>query len=328
MTLAKLAELVGVSVSTVSKAFSGSHEISEETRERIYSVAKKEGCYDKYYKGKRKRPLVALIYPESESEYYAREIGIFEKEIFKRGADTLVAFAHFDPERVESFFRELAYNTGVDGIIVRDCLRKLRNPDGIPLAVIGSKAANVEYANRFTVDFESAIRDLVGTLKDFGHNRIGFIGDALTNLKLSAFKSAMRYHGLPIHEKFIAVSKKRFAEAGEEGMKAILRSDTKTTVVLCGYDNIAYGAMSCVTSMGISVPTDMSFVGIDDLTINNYSPTGLTSLRVCVSDFTEKIIESLFRRIEGKSVASCSVEKIPITLVIRDTLAKIDSDGK
>ena len=44
MTLKKLAEITGTSVGTVSKAFSGSPEISLETREKIYAVAKENGC--------------------------------------------------------------------------------------------------------------------------------------------------------------------------------------------------------------------------------------------------------------------------------------------
>ena len=45
--MARLASLAGVSVSTVSKAFSGSAEISEERREYIFKIAKENGCYDK-----------------------------------------------------------------------------------------------------------------------------------------------------------------------------------------------------------------------------------------------------------------------------------------
>ena len=45
MTLAKVAAVAGVSVSTASKAFSGSREISDETRELVYAAAKKCGCH-------------------------------------------------------------------------------------------------------------------------------------------------------------------------------------------------------------------------------------------------------------------------------------------
>lgn len=43
MTYRKIAELAGVSVSTVSKALSGSSEISAETTEKIRQIAEKYG---------------------------------------------------------------------------------------------------------------------------------------------------------------------------------------------------------------------------------------------------------------------------------------------
>ena len=43
MNIKKLAEITGVSAGTVSKAFSGSKEISEITREKIFAAAKENG---------------------------------------------------------------------------------------------------------------------------------------------------------------------------------------------------------------------------------------------------------------------------------------------
>ena len=87
MTLERIAEQAGTSISTVSKAFSGSREISEYTRERIFAIAKEMGCFEKYCKRTSARPLIALLFPEVESEYYARVIGMLEREIAARGGD-------------------------------------------------------------------------------------------------------------------------------------------------------------------------------------------------------------------------------------------------
>ena len=50
MTMRELAALANVSVSTVSKAFHDAEDVSEETKVHIFEVAKKYGCFGKYYK--------------------------------------------------------------------------------------------------------------------------------------------------------------------------------------------------------------------------------------------------------------------------------------
>ena len=49
ITLSKLASLAHVSVSTASKAFSMSSEVSEQTREHIFRVAREQGCFKKIF---------------------------------------------------------------------------------------------------------------------------------------------------------------------------------------------------------------------------------------------------------------------------------------
>ena len=53
MTYKKIAQAANVSLSTVSKALSGSKEISDELRQNIIQIAKEMG----YFEGKRKRKI-------------------------------------------------------------------------------------------------------------------------------------------------------------------------------------------------------------------------------------------------------------------------------
>ena len=85
MTLKKIADAANVSVSTVSKAFSWSNEISEGKRQYIFEIAKREGCYDKYCKPEFVKKVIAVICPEVMGGYYTHQITLFEKEIKKRG---------------------------------------------------------------------------------------------------------------------------------------------------------------------------------------------------------------------------------------------------
>lgn len=61
LTLSKLAKLSNVSVSTASKAFSMSSEVSDETRQRIFDIANQHGCFKKFFKGKYPHYVVAVI---------------------------------------------------------------------------------------------------------------------------------------------------------------------------------------------------------------------------------------------------------------------------
>lgn len=61
ITLSKIAKLANVSVSTASKAFSGSTEVNEETREMIFDIAKKNECFKRFYNVKYPKLVIAII---------------------------------------------------------------------------------------------------------------------------------------------------------------------------------------------------------------------------------------------------------------------------
>ena len=63
MKIKNLADLAGVSPSTVSKAFSGSHEVSEATRDRIFALAREHGVFEKYDKHRFCKRVIAVHYP-------------------------------------------------------------------------------------------------------------------------------------------------------------------------------------------------------------------------------------------------------------------------
>lgn len=322
MTLTKLAELAGTSVATVSKAFSGSKEIGEKTRERIFDIAKEHGCFDKYYKAPRKRPIIALMPPEPESEYYGREIGLLERTLNAHGADTIIVFTRFDREQEERMFRELAYGMKVDGIILWGTGRLIKNPDELPLIAITGTNELPQNADAVRVDIYGGILNLIKTVKEYGHTEIGFIGESLTASKELDFKKAMRQIGLPIYEKYIASSSERFLRAGEDCMRQLIERGSVPSVIFAAYDQIAYGAMRYAQKCGYRVPDDISFVGIDDISLAPYLDIPLSSLHIDFETGCEKIAELIFKRIENRHYRARSEIGIPVTVNLRESLKR------
>ena len=322
MTLTKIAKIAKTSVSTVSKAFSGSREIPEATRERIYRIAKELGCFDKYYKAPRKRPLLALIIPEIDSECYGTYTGIFEREFRRRGADTIIACTGFESEREAELFRELVYGMKVDGVLLWGSGELIRNPDEIPLIVFG-KSYSYSNADSVTADFYSALLYLMKTVKDYGHTNVGFLGERLTYSKEADFKKAMRKVGLPIHEKYTYSSDKRFAEAGKEGMRTLIERGSLPSVIVTSYDQIAYGAMKYARENGYEIPEDISFVGMDDITAAAYFDVPLSSIHAGYEDICERVCDLVFERMKNRHYRSREVITVPITVNIRASLKSV-----
>ena len=95
MNLKQFAQITGVSISTVSKIFSGSEEISEKTRKLVLDKAKELGIYDKYNKNKYSKKLIAVICPELESEYYTAILSIFNKALLEKDCTMSVSVTGF-----------------------------------------------------------------------------------------------------------------------------------------------------------------------------------------------------------------------------------------
>ena len=323
MTLSKLAERAGVSVSTVSKAFSGADEISEAMRERIFAIAKEEGCFDKYYKAPRTHPMIALLAPEPESIQYSRELGLLERAFSARGVNTVIAFTHFDPEKEAQLFRELVYGMKVDGVVLLGAGKAIKNPDAHPFVVIGSRVATSENADSVIVERDAGFDALAGTLKEYGHKKVGFLGEEKTRGSEALLKDAMRRVGLPIHERFFFTSAHRFETAGEEGMRELIRRDAVPDVIVAAYNEIAHGAIKEARVQGYRIPEDISLVSaVDSPSAAGCPDIPLSSLLIDLEPACEELVSLLLARIKNKHYRARTEIRIPVRMNVCSSLIR------
>ena len=99
MTMAQLAKLAGVSVSTVSKAFKDADDVSADTKQKIFAIAKEYGCYGKFYKSKFHKKIFAIIFPEIESAYYNDYVRRLQGIIEKNDGIVLMSTDNFDDNK-------------------------------------------------------------------------------------------------------------------------------------------------------------------------------------------------------------------------------------
>ena len=320
MNLSNIAKKAGVSVSTVSKAFSGSREIGEQTRQRIFEIARDEGCFDKYNKNPFPKPVIAVICPESESAYYNAILSRLDREISARGGVMAVSFGGFDSTREEELFYYYSAYCRASGIILINTHCSVKNPAFVPTVGIGI-AGETKNVSRIVLEQKKGIEAAVQYLKAGGHREIGFVGEALTVSKMNAFKQAMRRAGLRVDDALICLSSARFERAGIEIAKAWLAQGRVPSAILAAYDNIAVGVIKTLQEGGLRVPLDVSVIGMDDIAIAPYLETPLSSIRTHTEDACCMAVELLMRKIENQYYSEREEIVIPSEFIVRESSA-------
>ena len=320
MTQRELAKLANVSFSTVSKAFNNSDDISEETKNHIFRIAKQYGCYGEFFKGKYHKKIIAIICPEIVSSYYAEFIKYFQMLIERDGDIPIISSDNFDKKTSDELIEYYASYMKVDGIITFGLKSALKKGYTTPIvSVLSNISSSVDTVE---VNFKSAVFDAVKLLDDYGHKKIAFLGEKLTTAKAELYKKAMKNIGNSNIN--VIESEHRFEAAGEDGVRQILTMGNSVTALICAYDNIAFGAIKELKKAGLRVPNDISVIGMDNINTGKYTDTSLTTIdsnpeQVCTAAWNllnEKIKNPY---LSGKK------EIINAKLIIRESIARCNT---
>ena len=299
MTLSKIAKLANVSVSTASKAFSGSPEVNEETRQMIFAVAKEQGCFKKFYNTKYQKLVIAVIAPEFRSVYYARYLSYIQVFLQKKNCELCVSSTDFSPAKEKELIEYYYKNADVDGIIVIDSEKKFKiEKVEIPIVYINlpEHAGDICYVRKNTrVPMEKSIAYLL----EKGVQNIGFIGEELTTGKLHMFRDILLQNGIAPQEDFIVTSTGRFATGGYEAMETLFAKGKLPRAIICDYDYMAIGAIRCIYDHGLSVPEDVAILGMDDISEAEFLNPPLASISVCTEEICNAAAEMILRCIDG-----------------------------
>ncbi|MFA7637137.1 MAG: LacI family DNA-binding transcriptional regulator [Monoglobales bacterium] len=299
MTLAKLAKLAGVSVSTVSKAFSDSLEISEETKTHIFNIAKETGCFEKYFKPKYAKKLIAVICPELLGIHYSQMVTYIEKLVTEKGDTVLISFSNFSSDTQEQLIEYFTKFTHVDGIIVIEPVETIEVKSNTPIVQIGltEGPSNVHC---ITVDMSSALDKIIKLLRSYGHSKIGFIGEKYTQTEFDFFKKYMEKNLLEVNDEFISINQHRFYDCGYFGMEEILKRNNLPTVIFAGYSHIAGGMLQKLKEEQINVPDDISIVCMNDIDSIPYCSVELSCIKMHIEELCSEAIRLLYRSLDNR----------------------------
>ena len=299
ITLSKIAQLAHVSVSTASKAFSMSAEVSEQTRNEIFKIAKEYGCFKKFYNAKYPKYVIAVICPEFHGQYYSGMVASLQNCLRELDCEVCVASTNFSDDAERELLEYYHHYSNVDGIVIIGGKSLISSTYEIPLVSV-MPAYRQPAGVCLHTDYVGAADQIVAHLKNAGVEDIGFIGETRTGAKLEAFHTAMKNNGLP--SKWVTVNEQRFEKGGYISMDQLLQRKDRPRAVICAYDHMAIGAMKRLSEEGLAVPADMAVVGMDNIPETEYLIPSLTSVDFDNEQICRQAAQCVVDLLNGKEV--------------------------
>lgn len=269
-TLADVARLAGVSAKTVSRAISDDGSVSEATRQRVMSAAKRL----RFRPNNLARNLrhggvtstVAFVIGDITNPFYFNVAAGIEKELATRGLTMLLATTD-DAPGSEAVVIDTLLSQRVRALILvpiatdQSYLEGERQL-GTPVVCVDRPAHNL-VADSVVLQNRVGTAEAVRSLLAVGHRKIGFIcspaGLYTHQERLAGYRGALREAGIIDSEKWERLESVPGPSA-EESARNLLAMDDPPTAIIAGNNRASLGVFRELFSRN----TKVAFLGFDD----------------------------------------------------------------
>jgi DNA-binding LacI/PurR family transcriptional regulator len=288
VSIKDIARAAHVSHATVSRALRNSPLVKPETVVLVRKVAEEQG----YTVSAVARSLVTkrtdtigVVVTSIANPFVGEVVSGIEEFALAHGYSVFLATCHADPARelraVQSF-----HERRVDGILVNSSrvgalYLPLLADMKVPIVLINNQYPG-EFVHSVTIDNLNAARDATRHLVDLGHKRIGYLGNQFglqaDTDRFAGYRQILEEADIGFQPELVAHGDGR-PEGGMHAMARLLALPEPPTAVFCYNDMEALGAMRAAREHGLSIPGDLSVVGLDDLFLASYTDPPLTTVQ-------------------------------------------------
>lgn len=327
--LSDVAKRARCSAATVSRVLNAPQSVNAEARLRVEAAVRDLG----YMRNgaaralrSRRSQIVGLILPTLKQPIYAGFVETLQETLAQHSHSLLVTSSDYSLGQ-ELFQARLLAERGIDGLVLVGHTHRLEL-----YAML--EAQDVPYVTTYTFvprsrhpvvgfDNRAAIGKVVDFLVGLGHRDVAMVvADHRENdrveERIAGAVSALAAHGVALPPE--RITRENFTlEGGRAGLRRLIASGAHPTAVMCSSDVLAYGVLIEARARGLSVPSDLSVTGFDDLADSSHLDPALTSLAISADEIGRLAGEYLLARIAGQPHdAEVAIET---RLVVRGTTA-------
>jgi LacI family transcriptional regulator len=326
-TLQDVANLAGVSASTVSRVLNNHPYVTEETSARVVAAMKKLN-YSPSRVAQQLRThtsqIIGLILSDISNPFFTSVIRGIQDVAYRNGFSLIVCNSDEDPER-ERAYVEILLAERVAGVIIAPALDA--SPAYGPLFEAGVPVVCVDRpldgydADTALVDNVKGASEATSHLIGLGHTRIGLISGPLTITtglrRQEGYVKALAEHNLPVDPGLMVEGDFDY-DSGHRGALALLQLEDPPTALFVGNNLMTLGALNAVHAIGLRIPDDIAVVGFDDMPWAPSLNPPLTAVSQPTYELGERSAELLLQRVRERSLPVRQIVLEPV-LVVRDS---------
>ena len=331
-SLKDLADKLGVSIATVSRALRNSHEVGEEMTPKVKQLAKELNYRpNPFAQSLRKEAprVIGVIVPNLVTHYYAAVLDGIEDYASKLGYSVISANSHEDHER-EAQALDNFLNMHVEGIIA--CLAQdttdyshfeQLHKMGVPL-VFFARCCLEDMFSQVVGNGDVAAQEATQHMIETGSRRVAFIGGPnhldMVRRRKHGYLEALRENRIPIDRNLVVCDKIDFDVARNATLR-LLEGENPPDAILAFNDIITYAAFDAIKSKGLRIPEDVAIIGFTDGDTAAFVTPRLTAIMDQAHVQGTKACQLLMKSINGDE--KIYKEVVPMILKIRESSEKI-----
>ena len=332
-SLKDLADQLGVSIATVSRALRNSHEVGEEMTQKVKSLAKELNYRpNPFAQNLRKEAprVIGVIVPNLVTHYYAAVLDGIEDYAVRNGYSVISANSHENTEHekraVENFL-----NMHVEGIIA--CLAQdtvdyshfeQLHKMGVPL-VFFARCCLEDKFSQVVGNGDVAAQEATQHMIDTGSRRIAFIGGPnhldMVRRRKHGYLEALRESRIPIDRDLVVCDRIDFDVARNATLR-LLEKEDRPDAILAFNDIITYAAFDAIKKKGLRIPEDVAIIGFTDGDTAAFVTPKLSAIMDKAHEQGTTACDLLMRSINGDEKIYKKV--VPMILKIRESSEKSD----
>ncbi len=304
-----LARELNLSVSTISKAFHDSYEISEDTKNRVMETARRlnyvPNPYASSLRGRRSKNI-AVVIPEVADSFFSLAINGIESVAKEKGYHVLICLTHESFENERDILREFQGGR-VDGVLM-SVSRETSNSDhildlmkkGLPLVFFDRVLDEICTAKITTDDFESGYKATEHLIQQ-GCTRIGFLGISeclsISNRRHEGYQKAYLDHGIQYDHNQIIICTNDAAQ-NDLLIKQLLRADSRPNGIVATVEKLTTPVYRACAELNLKIPADLKLVCFSNLETASILNPSLSTITQPAFEMGKTAASLLFKSLE------------------------------